>query len=78
MEKLPQYLLLGLRKKHGISQSQMAEIIGISRYTYQLKETGINQFTAVEMFKISEHFKLPIEKIFVSNISNNDLKVGSE
>ena len=55
----------------------MAKIIGVGTYTYLRKEQCKTQFTSNEMFKISKHFNLPIEQIFLPiNIRDTDNEVS--
>lgn len=53
-----------LRKGVGMTQSDMANKLGISRGGYAKKELGKSQFTQDEMFKISDMFNLCIDDIF--------------
>ena len=44
--------LIGKRNEKGITQEQMAELIGISKNNYNLKENGKLDFNLVEVKKI--------------------------
>lgn len=57
-----------LRARYGKSQSEMAELLGLSVVGYHRKENGRNPFTLEEARKISELFGLPIEIIFFTEI----------
>lgn len=57
--------LLLLRKRHGLSQSDMAKNLGMSMTQFGLKERGLYEFTSDEMFKASELFDEKIEDIFL-------------
>lgn len=66
--------LLIMRKKAGLSQLEMADLIGVSPNTYNHKENGSKQFKANEMFKIADYFHLKIEDIFLPYEVHNGLK----
>lgn len=57
--------LIAWRRFNGITQKQMAEIIGVDVRTYINKEQGITQFKANEMFKIAQILKKDISEIFL-------------
>lgn len=57
--------LAALRRYHGLSQKDMADLIGIDVRTYINKENGVSQFKANEMFAISRKFQMPIDEIFL-------------
>jgi len=63
--------LLLLRKRHGLSQSDMAENLGMSKTQFGLKERGLYEFTSDEMFKASELFDEKIEDIFLPRSHRN-------
>ena len=44
--------LIDLRNECSFTQDKMAEIIGTSKVTYHLKETGKSRFTIDECFQI--------------------------
>ncbi|NLY46818.1 MAG: helix-turn-helix transcriptional regulator [Tissierella sp.] len=54
----------GLRAFNGLTQQELAEILGISLTSYNKKETGKVPFTVDELKKLSEHFNVPIENFF--------------
>lgn len=62
-----QWNLIILRKEQGLTQKEMAEIIGISEDGYRKKETGKTQFKQNEMFFIANYFNRAIEDIFTPN-----------
>jgi DNA-binding XRE family transcriptional regulator len=54
-----------LRAEYGLSQADMANIIGCSLTTYQFKETGKLVFSIDDAKIIKKHFKLEtIEPVF--------------
>jgi len=57
--------LLVLRNRHKLSQKQVADILGLSAHQYRLKEQGRYEFTADEMFKLSDLFNERLENIFL-------------
>lgn len=58
--------LRGLRAEHGLTQADLADLIGVTRQTYSEKELGNQPFKADELFIISAYFDKPIEDIFLS------------
>lgn len=68
--------LLLLRKRHGYSQKFIAKKLGISDTQYGLKERGVYEFTADEMFKASELFDEKIEDIFLPRSHQYGDKLG--
>ncbi|WP_039242479.1 helix-turn-helix transcriptional regulator [Clostridium botulinum] len=59
--------LKALRELHCLTQTDVAEILGISLHSYCNKENGKLQFTLKEAKKLSDLFKLSIEEIFFVN-----------
>lgn len=57
--------LLILRKRHKLTQSVVAEKLGISVQQYRAKEHGKYEFTADEMFALSELFGTNLDNIFM-------------
>lgn len=61
-----QLLLYDLKKnKNKLTQKDIAQYLGISTKSYRDKEKGKQEFTQDEMFKLSNFFKKPIDKIFL-------------
>lgn len=58
--------LKGLRAEQGLTQSDMANMLGVTRQTYTEKENGNQSFKAEELFIIAAYFDKPIEEIFLS------------
>lgn len=56
--------LKAARVEIGLTQIELAEIIGMSASTYQKKEQGKTQFTIKEATKIAEVLKRKPEEIF--------------
>ncbi len=54
-----------LRKKKGINQEELANILEVSRQTISSLENGKYAPSIFLAFKISNYFKLPIEEIFI-------------
>jgi putative transcriptional regulator len=63
--------LLVLRKRNNLSQTRLAEYLGISSRQYGLKERGKNEFTLDEMFKLRDLFNCRIEDIFLPRSHQN-------
>lgn len=56
--------LKGARVEKGLTQEDMAERIGISTYSYLMKENGKRDFTLTEMKKICEILDKELSEIF--------------
>ena len=56
--------LKGARVEKGLTQEDMAESIGISTYSYLMKENGNLDFTLTEMKKICEILGKELSEIF--------------
>ncbi|HHW90712.1 MAG TPA: helix-turn-helix transcriptional regulator [Clostridiales bacterium] len=56
--------LKGTRVEKGLTQEDMAEKIGISTYSYLMKENGKRDFTLTEMKKICEILDKELSEIF--------------
>lgn len=61
---LLQEKLVKIRKENGVTQSDLAKLLGISKNSYSSKEQGKTDFKISEMFKIANHFKKSISDIF--------------
>lgn len=60
-----QWIIIKLRKELNLTQEDMAGILGISTGAYSRKETGKCAFKDIEMFKLRNLFKKPIDEIFL-------------
>ena len=61
-----------LRKKHKLSQGEMAEIIGLNTlYPYHRKESGNQAFKAEELHAISKYFGVSTEYFFDNKVAKN-------
>lgn len=56
--------LIGKRNELGITQQKMADLLGISKNNYNLKENGKLDFNLVEVKKILNILNEPYEVIF--------------
>ncbi|MBV1817299.1 helix-turn-helix domain-containing protein [Bacteroidales bacterium MSK.15.36] len=63
----PNLKLKALRIEHEIKQSDLADMIGISKTTYNRKENGFNEFTENEIKIICEIFNKEPSEIFFNN-----------
>lgn len=52
------------REYQGISNKEMAELIGVHEETYKRKENGHLQFKSNEMFIIARRFNMKVDDIF--------------
>lgn len=67
--------LIGKRNEKGITQEKMAEMIGISKNNYNLKENGKLDFNLVEVKKILEILNSKYEEIFFEEtVTKNSYK----
>ena len=57
--------LFVLRKEKGVTQKEMASLIGLSSDGYKNKERGKTEFKLSEAFTIAKFFELPVEEIFL-------------
>ncbi|MEH7464093.1 XRE family transcriptional regulator [Bacillus thuringiensis] len=57
--------LISFRMYNGLTQQDMANLIGVDKRTYINKEQGITQFKANEMFLIAQNVGKKIEEIFL-------------
>jgi len=58
------YKLKGARVEKGLTQEDIAKMIGISTYSYLMKENGKRDFTLTEMKKICEILDKELSEIF--------------
>lgn len=63
--------LIILLKEKNLTQHWLAEFLGISDKQIGEKIKGNVPFKSDEMFKISNHFNLPIEDIFLPRMYEN-------
>ena len=47
-----------------LDQQSMSEMLGISRTSYYLKETGGREFTSTEIAKMADVFKVDVGDLF--------------
>ena len=70
-----QWKLIELRKKSGLTQPDMARLLGLNVNTYGKKERGQIEFKLSEVIAIHKLFNFTIEEIFLNNnIILNDVK----
>lgn len=61
--------------EHGFTQQDMAELLGISVSSFNMKLNGKREFTITEIQKIVKWFGLPFEKIFPELFFENKVHV---
>ncbi|MCK8825545.1 helix-turn-helix transcriptional regulator [Fuchsiella alkaliacetigena] len=66
--------LKATRKEHGVTQEDMAEVLGISTSSYCDKENGLSEFKQSEIDNILDLFSVEYEKIFCKNSHANRTK----
>jgi len=54
-----------IRKTRGIRQEELADSLGVSRQTISSLENGRYNPSIILAYKISRHFNVPIEEIFI-------------
>ena len=64
--KIPNGKLKGLRAERGLSQVEMAKILGVSEGTYVAKENGLRDFSITEAGILRKFFKISSDEIFFS------------
>lgn len=62
-----------LRKEKRITQSELADALGVTRQTIISLENGKYKASLVLAHKISQFFKKPIEKIFIFDLEEENL-----
>lgn len=61
-----------LRKQLNLSQADLAQLVGVSRQTINSLETGRYNPSIILAYKISNVFKLNVEKVFVYEEKSNE------
>jgi DNA-binding XRE family transcriptional regulator len=51
------------RFRHGVTQEDMAKILGVSATTYVRREAGFSEFNRKEIEQIAKLFNLSIERV---------------
>ena len=69
--KKMQTKLILLMKEKGVTNKEIANILGISEKQIGLKIKGESDFKSSEMFKIADYFKKPINEIFLPSMYEN-------
>lgn len=59
------------RTEIGFKQEDMANVLGITRQTYSLKERGDRSFSTSELEKISKATNKPVEYFFLATVTNS-------
>jgi transcriptional regulator with XRE-family HTH domain len=55
------------RHKRGLTQAQLAELIGVVNTTVSMWEIGINDIPASKLLKLSEILGVPINELVLAN-----------
>lgn len=61
-----------IRKEHGITQEELANILEVSRQTIGSLENGRYNPSIILAFKIAKYFNLSIEDIFIYEEEENE------
>lgn len=64
VKKIPSAKIKGLRAEQGLSQANMAKIVGITEGSYSLKESGKFDWKSSEMFVLRRFFKMSLDELF--------------
>lgn len=67
-------ILEELRKKKGISQEELGEVLDVSRQTISSIEKGRYNPSIILAFKVAKYFNMPIEEIFMYDEESYDEK----
>ena len=59
--------LKALRTQYGLNQTEMGQLLGINKNTYNFKENGKNDFTLPEVIKIIQLFERSFDEIFFND-----------
>lgn len=54
--------LKGYRVSQGLTQKDMAAVLGCSTNSYNMKENGVREFTETDFKKIKSHFDMSPDK----------------
>jgi putative transcriptional regulator len=63
-----------IRSEKGLTQEQVADVLGVSRATYISVTKGKRDLTISELEKLSEHFNVPIVQLFDQPRNNEKFK----
>lgn len=61
---MSEYTVKQARQLRGYSQPEMAELMGISKNAYIMKENGDSRFYVDEAYLFADKVSIPFEKIF--------------
>ena len=63
-----------IRSSHGLTQEQVADVLGVSRATYISVTKGKRDLTTGELEKLSAYFNVPIAEFFDQPRNNEKFK----
>ena len=63
-----------IRSSHGLTQEQLADVLGVSRVTYISVTKGKRDLTTSELEKLSAYFNVPIAEFFDQPRNNEKFK----
>ncbi|MDI6617865.1 MAG: helix-turn-helix transcriptional regulator [Clostridiales bacterium] len=78
MKKNPNYKLKALRVEHRLTQTDMGNLLNISKVAYSFKENGKRDFTESEIRYICSHFKANPNDIFFNDVTDGITQYGGE
>ena len=67
-----------LRKNEGITQAQLAEVIGLSKGTVAMWELGKREATFETLLKLSDHYKVSIDFLLGSSDDASETHYNDE
>lgn len=62
----------GLRVSAGLSQQEVADVLGLSLTQYRRKENGHVRFYADEIDRLSTFYNVPVSIFFIKKVSDYD------
>ena len=63
------------RARHGVNQSEMGMLVGVSRQTISMIERGDYSPSITLALKIAKYFQVPVEDIFIYEEDTHETKI---
>lgn len=63
-----------LRKKHGLNQSQMIDLVGVEGATWSDRERGKTKPDLNELIRVSGYFKVSIDDLLKKDLQQEEIK----
>lgn len=68
------FKLSNIRERNGFTQQKTADLLHITKQTYNSKENGHTDFTSTEMIKIAKTFNESLDTLFWEEKDNENVK----